>query len=50
MKPKVDVVKTTIRVPRALWDTVRHQAIDLGISAETLVIKALGDFTKKGGR
>jgi hypothetical protein len=50
MKPaKPDIVKTTIRVPKSLWDKVRHRAIDLNISAEALVIEALGDFVKKGG-
>jgi hypothetical protein len=49
MKPvKSDIVKTTIRVPKALWDKVRHRAIDLDISAEAVVIQALSDFVKGG--
>ena len=48
-KPKEEIVRTTIRVPKALWDRVRIAAIKQNTSAEALVVKALGDQLKKGG-
>ena len=30
-------IKTTIRLPRDLWDRVRHRAIDEGRSAQDMV-------------
>ncbi len=45
------IVRTTIRVPRSLWDAVRHRAIDEGSDAQELVIRALQQYLKqKGGR
>jgi hypothetical protein len=48
-KPKEGITKTTIRVPKQLWDKVRIRAIEQGTSAEALVIKALLEHLKKGG-
>jgi len=47
--PKTEVIKTTIRCPKQLWQRVQHLAIDLGVSAESIVVKALGEYLKKGG-
>jgi len=45
-KPKDEIVKTTIRVSRSLWDKVRITAIQRGTSAEALVAEALTDLLK----
>lgn len=43
-----EIIKTTIRVPKTLWDRVRIRAIEDGSSAEAIVVKALGEHLKKG--
>jgi len=48
-KSKEEIIKTTIRVPRQLWDKVRIRAIEQSTSAEAMVIKALTELLKKGG-
>lgn len=45
---KPEIVKTTIRVPRALWTKVRQRAIADGISAEAMVVDALEKYMKGG--
>ena len=46
-----EIVRTTIRVPRSLWDAVRHRAIDENSDAQELVIRALRQYLKqKGGQ
>jgi hypothetical protein len=46
-----EIVRTTIRVPRSLWDAVRHRAIDDNSDAQELVVLALQQYLKqKGGR
>jgi hypothetical protein len=48
-KPKEGIIKTTIRVPKQLWDKVRIFSIEQNTSAEALVVKALTELLKKGG-
>lgn len=50
MAPKPEIIKTTIRVPKPLWQSVQHLAIDDGVSAESIVAKALVEYLKKGGK
>ena len=33
-----EIVRTTIRVPRALWDAAKHRAIEERIAVQDLVI------------
>lgn len=49
-KSKEEIIKTTIRVPKPLWDKVRIRGIEQGMSAEAIVVTALGEFLKKGGK
>ena len=44
-----EVVRTTIRVPRSLWDAVKHRAIDESADAQELVIRALQQYLNKKG-
>ena len=45
-----EIVRTTIRVPRNLWDAAKHRAIEDHLPVQDLVIKALENYVKKGGR
>jgi hypothetical protein len=46
-----EIVRTTIRVPRSLWDAAKHRAIEERIPVQDLVIRALTSYViKKGGR
>lgn len=50
-----EIVRTTIRVPQPLWDTVQHRAIDERTSAQEIVNRALENYLKtakirKGGK
>lgn len=48
---EVEVVKTTIRLPRELSDQLKHRAIDEGCTSQELVERALRNYLKqKGGR
>ena len=46
---KDEIIRTTIRVPRSLWNQVRISAIEQNTSAEAFVVKALKKLLKKGG-
>jgi hypothetical protein len=41
-----EIVKTTIRMPRALWDKLRHRAVDENTDLQTLVARALAAYLK----
>lgn len=43
-----DIVKTTIRVRRDLWDKVQHRAIDEKQSLQQIVERALEGYLKRG--
>lgn len=45
-----EIIRTTLRVPRSLWDQVRHRAIIDRLSLQDLVIQALTEYVKKRGR
>ena len=45
-----EIVKTTIRMPRALWDKLRHRAVDENTDLQTLVARALAEYLKGGSR
>jgi hypothetical protein len=45
-----DEIKTTIRLPRSLWNQVRILAVKNGTTAEALVEKALKSLVKTGGK
>jgi predicted DNA binding CopG/RHH family protein len=47
---QADIVRTTIRVPRRLWEAAKHRAIEERLPLQDLVIKALQNYVKKGGR
>ncbi len=55
MKPQTEdannIVKTTIRMPRKLWNRVRTRAIEEQRDAQDLVVAALKEYmSKKGGQ
>ena len=45
-----EIVRTTIRVPRKLWDAAKHRAIEERLPLQDVVIKALESYVRKGGR
>jgi hypothetical protein len=45
-----DIVKTTIRVRRELWNAVLHHSIDDNLSLQEIVERSLENYLKKGGR
>jgi hypothetical protein len=45
-----EIVKTTIRMPRGLWDKLRHRAVDENTDLQTLVARALAEYLKDGPR
>jgi hypothetical protein len=47
-KPDADVVKTTIRIRRDLWNAVMHRGIDENLSLQAIVELALEQYLKRG--
>ena len=47
-KPSTDMVKTTIRVRRDLWNAVMHRSIDENRSLQAMVELALEQYVKRG--
>jgi hypothetical protein len=47
-KPAPDIVKTTIRVRRELWNAVMHRSIDENRSVQAIVELALEQYLKRG--
>jgi hypothetical protein len=45
-----DIVKTTIRMKRDLWNAVLHRSIDDNLSSQEIVERSLQAYLKKGGR
>lgn len=45
-KPKLEIIKTTVRLPKSVWRAVQHIAIDEDVSAESIVVRALGEYIK----
>ena len=45
-KAKTDFEKTSLRFPKALWDAVRHRAIDEGRTSQNVVVSALEAYLK----
>jgi hypothetical protein len=48
--PKQKRFKTTLYLPVGLWKTTRIRAIEMGVDATDLVVEALQQYLKKGGR
>lgn len=45
--PSADIVKTTIRVKREVWNAVLHRSIDENISSQEIVERALESYLKR---
>lgn len=46
-KPK-EIVRTTLRMPRPLWEKVQHRAIDEHKGISELILQAVTEYLKKG--
>ena len=51
-KPKAqeEIVRSTLRLPRPLWEKINHLAIDKRMSMAELVIEAISEYVKKRGK
>jgi len=47
---KEEIVRTTLRVPRDLWERAKHAAIKERVSLQEMFNQALAEYLKKGGR
>jgi len=47
-KASADIVKTTIRVRRDLWNAVMHRSIDENRSLQAIVELALEEYLERG--
>jgi predicted transcriptional regulator len=51
---KEEIVQSTMRLPRSLWERINHLAIDKRLSMSQAVVDAVEQYcdreTKKGGR
>jgi hypothetical protein len=50
VQPAERIVKTTLRVPYSLWTSARIRALEEGIPVQDLVVRAISEYVKKGGR
>lgn len=48
--PAADIVKTSIRVRRDLWNAVQHHCIDENLSLQAILETALEQYLKREGR
>ena len=48
--PKRKRFKTTLYLPEDLWKATRIRAIEMDVDATDLVVEALQQYLKKGGR
>ena len=46
---KEAMVKTSLRLPEALWKRTKIRAIEMNVEAQQIVRLALEEFLKKGG-
>jgi hypothetical protein len=46
-KPKEETVKTSLRLPAALWKRVLKASIDTDMFADKIVVEALTDWLKR---
>jgi len=47
-KPKEEIVRTTLRMPRPLWERVQHRAIDENKGISELILQAVTEYLKRG--
>jgi hypothetical protein len=45
-KAEPEIVKTTLRFPRTLWNKIQHRAVDEGLSLQDLAERAFVMYLK----
>jgi predicted HicB family RNase H-like nuclease len=45
-----EIIRTTLRIPRSLWERAKHQAIADRVSLQDMFNQALAEYLKKGGQ
>ena len=48
-KAEVDMVKTSLKLPRKLWRAAHIRALDDGTQLQEVIARALAAYLKKGG-
>jgi hypothetical protein len=49
-QPGERIVKTTLRVPYSIWTSARIRALEEEIPVQDLVVRAITEYVKRGGR
>ncbi|HXP69654.1 MAG TPA: ribbon-helix-helix protein, CopG family [Candidatus Dormibacteraeota bacterium] len=49
-KSAEEVVNSTLRLPRPLWEQINHIAIDRRLSMAQAIIQAVAEYCKREGR
>jgi hypothetical protein len=47
-KPKEEIVRTTLRMPKPLWEKVQHRCIDENRGIAELINQAVLEYVRKG--
>jgi predicted transcriptional regulator len=48
-RPKEEIVQSTMRLPRSLWERLNHIAIDKRLSQSQAVVQAIEEYCKREG-
>jgi hypothetical protein len=43
-KPKEEIIQSTLRLPRPLWERINHIAIDKRLSMAQAVVQAVSEY------
>lgn len=46
---KEEIIQSTLRIPRPLWEKINHIAIDKRLSMAQAVIQAITEYCKREG-
>ncbi len=45
--PKEEIIQSTLRLPRPLWEQINHVAVDKRLSMAQAVIQAITEYCKR---
>lgn len=49
-KPKEEIIQSTLRLPRPLWEKINHIAIDKRLSMAQAVVQAISEYCEREAR
>ena len=47
VKPQEEIIQSTLRLPRPLWEKINHIAVDKRLSMAQAVIQAISEYCKR---